>query len=99
MFSQVLLRLLPLINEIGEDIERQLPHIKAKLRKIINEHRRQMASDPNYPTMLIFLASILIKKYIRKQSQAATLIFLLEQTVRQAIRRLDWEGDWGDGDE
>jgi hypothetical protein len=90
MLSSLITRLLPLITLIGEEVESQIPEIKIRIQEIVRKHRKQMASDPNYPTMLIFLASLLIRRYVKKQSQAATLIILIEQTIRQALSRIDW---------
>ncbi len=80
-----------MITLIGEEVESQLPEIKLRIEEIVRKHRKQMVSDPNYPTMLIFLASLLIRRYVKKQTQAATLIILIEQTIRQALSRIDWD--------
>ena len=97
MLSALIKTLLPLIQSLGEEFERNIPEFKERIREVLSKHRQQMATDPNYPMMLLFVASVIIKKYIRKQSQAAMAIFLLEQAIRQAISRLDWNrGDYWD---
>lgn len=100
MLSSLLIKMLPLIKLVGEEFEKNIPEFKTKIKTLIEKHRKQMASDPNYPTMLIFLASILVKKYVRKQSQAAMAIFLFEQAIRQVVNRLDWDRrDYWDDDD
>jgi di/tricarboxylate transporter len=93
MHKSVVRMLLPLIQSSIQVFEENLPQYKKQIRQILKIHRRQMATDPNYPTMLLFVASILIKKFIHKQPQAATILFIIEQALRRAISRLDWGKD------
>ena len=70
--------------------------LQASVRRLVAWHRRQMATDPAYPTILAIVAAGILRLTIRNKTQAAMLAALIAKSL--GLNPPDYGDGWNPPD-